>query len=84
MSKNVFSLRGEPTGQPKPNEHCIATLEEWLDMARAGELIGVAMAGLRSNGCGRYAVGGTIGGYSMLGALDMATDDVKSVVRGDT
>ena len=81
MSEKVTSLFGGTTGLPAPNEACIASLRRWLEMAESGELVGVAIAGLCYDGLGRYEVEGTIGGYSMLGALEIAKTELVEAVR---
>lgn len=83
MADKVVSLRGGPTGVPEQNAACISVLESWLEMARSGEVVGVAMAGLSADGCGRYAVAGLVGGYSMLGALEIARDELVKVIRDE-
>ena len=79
---NVKSLFGGPSGAPEPNERCIALLEEWLEMAKAGEIVGVAMAGLCRDNCARNALAGMVGGYSMIGALETAKAELIDVQRG--
>lgn len=83
MGGNVKSLFGGPTSLPEPNENCVKTLETWLEMARSGELVGVAIAGLCCDHMSRYAVGGMVGGYGMLGALEMARADLVELNRGN-
>lgn len=78
---NVSSLFGGPTGQPEPNENCIATLREWLEMAEAGEVVGIAIAGLCHDRTSRYAVSGISGGYGMVGALEIAKADLIDINR---
>lgn len=79
MSK-VVAIHGGPTGEPEPNEQAIAVLESYLEMARSGEIIGVALAALCADGLARYSLGGFIGGYSMIGALEICKMDVMQVV----
>lgn len=81
MTGNVASLYGGPTGQPEPNETCIEVLREWLAMAEAGEVVGVVMAGLCHDRMTRYQVAGTVGGYGLIGAVEMAKADLVEVVR---
>jgi hypothetical protein len=71
MTGNVTAIFGGPTGVLSANDACIATLERWLEMARSGEVIGVAVIGLCHDGLARQAAGGKIGGYSMIGALEV-------------
>ena len=77
----VIAIFGGPTGQPEPNTNTIDVLEKYLEMARSGEIIGVAVAALCADGLARYHIGGMIGGYSMLGALEVCRADVLDVVR---
>lgn len=83
MENNVRSLFGGATGQREPNENAISTLEELLEMARAGEIIGIAVAGLCHDGCGMYRLAGRVGGYSMLGAVEIAKAELIDIVRSD-
>ena len=80
-SGNVVSLNGGPRGVREVNEAVVSVLERWLEAARSGEVIGVAIALLDYDGCGRWAVAGTVGGYSMLGALEVARADLLEVMR---
>lgn len=81
MSGKVQSIYGGPSGVPEVSQACVETLEEWLEMARAGEITGVAMAGLCHDRAARYAVGGMVGGYSMIGALEMARAELIDMAR---
>ena len=81
MAENVTAIFGGPTHQPEVNETCVRVLREWLEMAESGEIVGVAMAGLCADHAARYAVGGKVGGYGMLGALDMARADLVEINR---
>ena len=83
MVENVTPIFGGPAGRPEPNETCIKALEEWLDMARSGEIVGVALAGLCADRASRYAVAGKVGSYGMLGALEMAKADLIADMRED-
>lgn len=84
MTSNVKSLFGGRTWQPQPNENAIAALSELLEMAYSGEIVGVVVAGLCRDGCGLYRIGGQVGGYSLLGAVDVAKDELMDIVRGET
>lgn len=78
---NVASLFGGPTGQAEPNETCIAALRDLLARAEAGEIIGIAMASLEKDGKSGFVVAGHVGGYSMIGALEMARAELIEVAR---
>ena len=81
MAENVTAIFGGPTGLPEPNATCIEALREWLAMAEAGEIVGVAIAGLCADHMSRYAVAGKVGGYGLIGAVEMAKADLLEVVR---
>lgn len=83
MAENVTAIFGGTTGRPEPNEICIKALEEWLDMARSGEIVGVALAGLCADHMTRYGVAGKVGSYGVIGALEMAKADLISDMRED-
>lgn len=83
MGDKVTALFGGPTGLPQRNESCISALREWLEMAEAGEVVGIAIAGLSYDACTRYRIAGKVGGYGMLGALEMAKADLVEVNNGD-
>lgn len=72
MSGNVVSLNGAPTCERAPNAACVATLTEWLERAKSGEIVGVALAAQHFDGYGSYSVAGVVGGYSVLGAAEHA------------
>ena len=73
----VVSLRGGIVPQEGvPNASVIEALEEALERARSGEIQGVAIAQLHADRLASYAIAGIIGGYSLLGALEM----LKSVI----
>lgn len=82
-SGSVVSLRGGPTGLPEVNAAAVEALERWLEMARSGHLVGVALAGLDCDGCGRWALSGRVGGYSMLGALEVVRAELLDEVRDE-
>lgn len=83
MSENVASIFGGPKGVPEPNETCVKALEELLEMARSGEIVGVAMAGLCADHMSRYAIAGNVGGYGMLGAMEVAKSDLVRIINDD-
>ena len=78
---NVVSAFGGPTGERAVNAALVERLECWLEMARSGEAVGMAGALLHCDGLASYSVAGTVGGYSMIGALEMARMDVVEIVR---
>jgi hypothetical protein len=73
---NVKSIFGGPTGLPEPNQMAIDALELILAKAQAGEVIGVVIAALHHDGMAGFQIGGMVGGYSMIGAIEMAKVDL--------
>lgn len=71
MSK-VESLFGGPVTTREPNAICVDTLRDLLERAEAGEIVGVVVAAVHYDGCATFELGGMLGGYSLLGALEMA------------
>jgi hypothetical protein len=83
MSANVISLNGGPTGLPERNENAVTTLKNLLEKAEAGEVVGVAIAAMHCDNSGGWSIGGFIGGYSLLGAIEVMKDDIMNLHRGD-
>jgi hypothetical protein len=42
----VLSIYGGPVGEHEVNETCVAELEEWLEMAKSGQIVGICLVGL--------------------------------------
>lgn len=81
---NVKSLYGGPIGAPEVNETCVAELKRLLEAAESGEIIGFVAAALHNDGCATWQIAGMIGGYALIGALEVARADVVQVmVAGD-
>lgn len=79
----VVSLHGGPTGQPAPNDQCIEALETWLEMARAGEIVGVSMVSLRKDGSTGAALAGHVGGHAMIGTLEVVKSEIVDLNRAE-
>ena len=78
------SVEGVEWTPPSPNadkRELLAALEEWLEKAKAGEIVGVVMAGLTHDRCSTWQMAGFIGGYSMLGAIVDAQAATLETVR---
>ena len=76
-------LHGADIHQKVANPNTVSFLEGLLERARSGEIIGVAVAVLHDDFTASSAVVGGVGGYSMLGALEMIRHDLVEVNRGD-
>jgi hypothetical protein len=71
MSDNVVSVFGGPVGELEPDASCIDCLERWLEMARSGKIVGIAIAGVSHDNLSEYALTGRIGGFGIIGAMQM-------------
>lgn len=84
MADKVVPLFGQPLFSGEPSEAVIHRLEELLEQARAGSVVGVAFVGVNQAGDAEYRVVGRVGGFSMQGALDCARQEVLKINMGDT
>lgn len=78
--RNVASMFGGPTGIRTRNESVIEVLRELLEKAEAGEIVGVITAQIYHDGLSGFRIGGLVGSYSMVGALEMAKADLINVI----
>jgi len=78
----VRSLHGGVVNTPTPDENCITALRRMLEMAEAGEITGIVCARLHGDNLASYTIAGRYGPYSLLGALDMAQQDLRDIMRG--
>lgn len=78
---NVKSIYGGPTGLPEPNDMAIEVLRDMLAKAEAGEVIGVIIAALHHDGLAGFQIGGMVGGYSLLGAVELAKADLIEALQ---
>lgn len=67
----VVSIHGAPVHAGDPVEPCVSALEDMLERARAGEVIGVAMAVMHSDRSSSFTFGGYLDSYGVIGALEM-------------
>lgn len=59
----------------------IETLRDMLAKAEAGEVVGAVVAVLYHDGLSGFQIGGMIGGYSLLGAVELAKADLVEVLQ---
>jgi hypothetical protein len=71
MSDNVISVFGGAIGKQEPIADCVTCLEKYLEMARSGKIQGVAMVAMDSDNVTEYAIAGHVGGFSVIGALQV-------------
>lgn len=79
---NVSSLHGGPVITATPNQTCIDELERILDAARNGEIVGFAMASVHGDKTASYTVAGIAGGFALLGAIEMAKEEIVAINKG--
>ena len=70
MTDNVKSLFGGPTGERKPNQAAIIVLEQMLEMARTGEVVGVVIGAQYFDDGAMRSMGGLCGTLAMIGILE--------------
>lgn len=79
----VVSLDGAPLPQPgQPNERAVDLLRRLLEQAESGKIIGVSAAVLHDDKWATYYVGGMVGGFSMLGAVDCMHHELVKTALG--
>ena len=76
MTDNVAPLFGGPVHVREVDEHAVAALEEALQAARSGEVVGVIIARVHYDNLSSYHIAGRMGGYSIIGALEMAKTEL--------
>jgi len=76
----VLSLYGGPVGEHEVNETCVAALEEWLEMAKSGQIVGVCLVGLGYDNLAQYTIAGKIGGYGLVGATHMVLQELTYAI----
>jgi hypothetical protein len=71
MTAEIKPLFGGFTHQPEVVESLVAMLEGMLQAAKDGQLIGMVAATVNCKGNGSYQMAGRVGGYTVLGGLEM-------------
>jgi hypothetical protein len=87
---NIVALPGcavtpEPSAKPAsrtPNATTVQHLEELLEQARSGEVVGVVTVSMYHDNSAAYAIMGTIGGYQVGGAVATAMHDISRINAG--
>lgn len=79
MTENVASLFGGPIGQREVVESAVKAAQELLEAVEAGEVVGVAIVRLHHDRLASYQLGGRIGGFALLGALETAKADLIEI-----
>lgn len=79
----VVSLNGGPTGVREVNEDLVEALRRALEAAESGEYVGGAMCFLVFDTAVQMEMAGKVGGYSLLGGINVLRDDLSDIVRGE-
>lgn len=72
MTDKIVSLRGGTVLGGEPSDALVEYLEDLLEQARSGHVVGIAAATVESSGVASYAVVGRVGGFGLSGALACA------------
>jgi hypothetical protein len=78
----VAALFGGPTGERKVNPDVVALFEEYVEMARSGQICGAAVVYLCPDGQNGYDLRGRVGGHGMVGAATCLLSELVDVARG--
>lgn len=75
MTDNIVALNGNPiNGSPsEPSQFLIEALEDLLERAKSGQIVGMAAVSLEHDGQSPYCLVGRIGGFNMAGSLSTLT-----------
>lgn len=65
--------------QAEPNERVISLLEDLLEEARAGLIQGIACAYLDDTWSAAYSIVGSVGGYSLQGAISCVATELAHI-----
>jgi len=77
---SVVSINGDHKDMSQPNSKAIGLLEDMLERAKSGEIVGVGITVLHYDHSSSWWVAGNVGTYGMLGALDMVKNELLGVL----
>lgn len=77
----VVGMFGDIPEPPEPVASCVDCLRSLLQQAEAGELVGLAYAGITRSGHGQNGMAGVVGGYALLGSIEMAKADLVKLMQ---
>lgn len=83
MSDKVVALNGAFNGEKEVRQGCVDTVHEVLDRAESGDVIGAMIVSLHHDGTCSWHYGGSVGGFAMIGAIEMARHDLAKLVAGE-
>jgi hypothetical protein len=79
----VRGLFGDVPEPGEPVASCVDALRDLLERAEAGEVIGITIAAINDRHHASYSIGGMVGGYGLLGAIEMAKGELVQIMQGD-
>jgi hypothetical protein len=79
----VLSIYGGPVGEHEVNETCVEQIEEWLEMAKSGQIVGICLVGLGYDNLAQYTIAGKIGGYGLVGATHMVLQELTHAIMSE-
>jgi hypothetical protein len=77
VADKVVSLWGDPIYQGSPDPDVVRELERWLERARTGEVVGIAVAVHFSDG----ATGSSWGGVISMGVVGQCFGLAQRIIR---
>lgn len=69
--------------ETEPSQNLIEFLERTLIEARAARIVGAVLVLRAADNSSTYSIVGRVGGFSMLGALQVAQHEVAAINIGD-
>jgi len=75
----IWGAAPDDASPAEPNLAVVWYLENMLERARSGDIRGVVTVDLDGDGCAAYGVVGSVGGFSMQGALACASAVISDV-----
>lgn len=78
MSDKVVTIGGKDLpSSKKSSEDCVVMLENWLERAKSGEVVSIAIAGTCADGGGIYGISQYVDSMSSLvGMLEVAKHQI--------
>lgn len=77
----ITSIFGGPTAKREVSQECVEAITQWLEMAKSGEIVGIAMGAVCSNGVGMSGIAGEVFNYTVLGGLTVAQHSICTEIE---
>lgn len=79
----VISLHGGPTGEREVSQTCVEALEELLEQAKSGEVVGIVVASVHHDSVSSFDIAGNVVLAPMIGAMEIAKHHLLMLGRGE-